>query len=152
MAEFIRLEGITKSFGGVRALTGVDLAIQKGECLALVGENGAGKSTLMKILSGVYPHGDYDGKILVDGLECRFSGPLAAEEAGIAIIHQELSAFTHLSVGENIFAGHWPEKKRGIVDWTTLEAEARLWLAEVGLALDPATPPPPLPPAPPHPF
>lgn len=141
MTDFIRLAGITKDFGGVRALRGVDLTLRTGEVLALVGENGAGKSTLMKILSGVYPYGEYGGRILVEALEQKFRGPRDAEAVGIAIIHQELSTFSQLSVGENIFAGHWQEKRsRGVVDWRRLRSEAAFWLAKVGLDISPDTP------------
>ena len=98
MAPLIRLLGVTKAFSGVKALDRVNLEIHAGEVLALVGENGAGKSTLMKVLSGTYPAGTFTGEIQVEGQACSFASPLDAEKAGIAIIHQELSSFLHLTV------------------------------------------------------
>lgn len=132
MSSLVRLDHITKTFPGVRALDDVSLEIRAGEVLALVGENGAGKSTLMKVLSGTYPVGSFTGRILVDGKETSFRSPADAEAAGIAIIHQELSGFLHLSVAENLFVGHWPGK-RGFVDWARLRADARKWLDVVGV-------------------
>lgn len=108
-----------------------------GEILALVGENGAGKSTLMKILSGNYASGTYSGALIVDGKKVDFFSPADAERAGISIIHQELSAFAHLSVAENLFVGHWP-KKFGIVDWPRLEREAQVLLEKVGAKCKPS--------------
>jgi D-xylose transport system ATP-binding protein len=131
LTELVQLSSITKTFPGVKAVDAVNLTIYGGEVLALVGENGAGKSTLMKIMSGVYPHGSFDGKILVDKKEVAFSSPLDAENAGIAIIHQELSPFAHLTVGENIFVGHWQTAK-GLLNWNTLYDEADFWLKQIG--------------------
>src|SRR3546814_14084451 len=85
------MRGITNTFPGVKALNNVNLTVRTGEIHALVGENGAGKSTLMKVLSGVYPHGTFDGQIMFDGVEERFSGIHASERQGIIIIHQELA-------------------------------------------------------------
>ena len=93
MIPIVEAQKITKDFPGVRALDGIDFRVHPGEILGLVGENGAGKTTLMRILSGVYPFGSYGGKICVDDREAHFSTPLDAENAGIAIIHQELSNF-----------------------------------------------------------
>lgn len=136
-AELIRLENISKSFPGVLALDQVSLHVNRGEILSLVGENGAGKSTLMKVLSGTYPAGSFRGQLFVDGRPIEFRTPLDAEKAGIAIIHQELSSFLHLSVAENLFVGHWPSTL-GMVDWKKLYAEAARWLDLVGVkcALD----------------
>ncbi|MEK7355241.1 MAG: sugar ABC transporter ATP-binding protein [Bdellovibrionota bacterium] len=133
----ISLRNVKKTFGGVHALSGVDLTIRSGRILALVGENGAGKSTLMKILSGVIPAGDFEGEITIDGEKIAFSSPRAAEAAGVAIIHQELSAFPSLSVAENLFVGHWP-RRGGLVDFDAMATGARALLDRVGAAdLDP---------------
>jgi len=134
--ELIRLEEITKLFPGVRALDNVSLHVNSGEILALVGENGAGKSTLMKVLSGTYPAGSFSGNIFVDGQKVEFHSPRDAESAGIAIIHQELSSFLHLSVAENLFVGHWPSSW-GLVNWPQLYAEAQKWLSLVGVTCKP---------------
>ena len=139
----VQLSEVTKTFPGVKALDRVNLTIRSGELLALVGENGAGKSTLMKILSGVYPAGSYEGRILIDGLQglevASFKSPLEAEKAGVAIIHQELSSFPNLTVAENLFVGHWPGKA-GMVNWNELRAQAKKWLERVGATCDPDTP------------
>lgn len=108
-----------------------------GEVLALVGENGAGKSTLMKILSGIYTAGTFEGDILIDGKSRHFHSALDAEEAGIAIIHQELSSFTHLTVAENLFVGHWPSKA-GVVNWADLNSQAQGLLDRVGARCRPS--------------
>jgi D-xylose transport system ATP-binding protein len=106
MSEFLlEMKGIVKQFGGVRALDGIDLQVRAGECIGLCGENGAGKSTLMKVLSGVYPHGTWDGEILWDGQPLRAQSIRDTEDAGIIIIHQELMLVPQLSVAENIFMG-----------------------------------------------
>ena len=110
------MRGITKTFPGVNALDNVNLAVRAGEIHAVVGENGAGKSTLMKVLSGVYPHGDYSGEIYFQGQECKFRDIADSEKAGIVIIHQELALVPLLSIAENIFLGNEPAKN-GIIDW-----------------------------------
>ena len=99
----LEMRGITKTFPGVKALDNVSFSVRRGEIHALVGENGAGKSTLMKVLSGVYPYGTYDGEILYEGKECRFHNIHESERLGIVIIHQELALVPHLSITENIF-------------------------------------------------
>src|SRR5213596_4183946 len=96
---FLKMNDITKTFPGVRALDGVSLDLEPGEIHALVGENGAGKSTLMKILGGVYPHPQYGGEIVIDGEVQRFSRVRDSEHAGIAVIFQELSLVKEMSVG-----------------------------------------------------
>ncbi|WP_143521755.1 ATP-binding cassette domain-containing protein, partial [Pseudomonas sp. 2995-3] len=111
MAEYaLEMRNITKEFPGVKALDDVSFRVRKGEIHALCGENGAGKSTLMKVLSGLYPYGTYDGKIIINGQECHFKNIREAEEAGIAIIYQELALVKEMTVGENIFLGNEPVK------------------------------------------
>src|SRR6187431_2830812 len=104
--NILEMRGITKTFPGVKALSDVDLEVRDGEIHAICGENGAGKSTLMKVLSGVYPHGTYDGEIVFDGEPVRFGSINDSEARGIVIIHQELALVPYLSVAENIFLGN----------------------------------------------
>ncbi|KIH98508.1 ABC transporter ATP-binding protein [Streptomonospora alba] len=136
----LRMRGITKEFPGVVALDDVDLAVERGEIHALMGENGAGKSTLMKVLSGVYPHGDYSGEILLEGRECAFHGISDSEKAGIAIIHQELALIPQLSVAENIYLGNERTRGPGLIDWGRTASMAREMLRRVGLEEDPTAP------------
>lgn len=102
-SPILELQGITKSFGGVEALRGVDFALHPGEIHGLVGENGAGKSTLMKIIAGV--HTEFSGRFLIDGAETHFRSARDAHAAGIAMVHQELSVAPDLTVAENVFLG-----------------------------------------------
>jgi len=132
MTVALEMKNITKEFPGVKALNNVSLSVKKGEVHALCGENGAGKSTLMKVLSGLYPAGTYDGEILINGEVKNFRNVKDAEEAGIAIIYQELTVVKQMQVGENIFLGNEP-KKYGIIDKNRLYAESEKWLQEVGL-------------------
>lgn len=136
-----RLEarGISKHFGGVKALDEVSLDLRAGEVHALCGENGAGKSTLIKVLSGVHPFGSYAGTIAVEGLEARFRGPRDASRAGIAVIHQELALVEGISVAENLFLGD-PPRRGPFVDWARLAREAEALLRRFGLDLDPEAP------------
>jgi putative multiple sugar transport system ATP-binding protein len=138
MTTILEMQGITKTFPGVVALDDVSLSVAEGEIHALVGENGAGKSTLMKVLSGVYPHGSYDGSITFKGEECRFSGIADSECLGIIIIHQELALVPLLSIAENIFLGN-EQARRGVIDWPATFARTRELLARVGLKEAPQT-------------
>src|SRR3954468_17725135 len=112
----LEMQEITKGFPGVKALDGVTFDLFEAEVHALVGENGAGKSTLMKVLSGVYPFGEYGGNIVISGQERRFTGIRDAEAAGIAVIFQELSLVKEMSIGENIFLGREP-RRFGVIKW-----------------------------------
>ncbi|UJF27720.1 sugar ABC transporter ATP-binding protein [Planococcus sp. 107-1] len=139
MSEYIlEMKGISKEFTGVKALSNVNFKVKKGEIHCLIGENGAGKSTLMKVLSGVYPHGNYDGDIIYEGEVQKFSNISDSVKAGISIIHQELALFPDLTVYENIFAGN--EVKRGaFVDWNQTVVEAQKMLKKVNLKVNPET-------------
>lgn len=128
------MEHISKSFPGVKALDNVSLCVERGEVLALMGENGAGKSTLMKILSGVYSKDS--GEIFLDGEYKIFTKPADATDAGIRIIHQELSNLPFMSIAENIFLGNWP-MKHGRVDYAALREMCKVALARVSLDIDP---------------
>ena len=110
-AVLLRAQGIAKVYGGIVALDEVDFDVERGRVSVLIGENGAGKTTLMRILSGVEP--PTRGRLLLDGRPVRFASPRAAAAAGVAIIHQELSLFPHLSVAENVFAGREPRRTGG---------------------------------------
>jgi putative multiple sugar transport system ATP-binding protein len=135
----LRMRGISKSFPGVKALSDVDIEVLRGEIHAICGENGAGKSTLMKVLSGVYPHGDYEGEITFEGQPCRFSGIRDSEHRGIVIIHQELALVPMLSIAENIYLGN-EQASRGLIDWNRTNAAATELLRRVGLHENPVTP------------
>jgi putative multiple sugar transport system ATP-binding protein len=137
-SNILEMRDITKTFPGVKALSNVNLVVEEGEIHAVVGENGAGKSTLMKVLSGVYPSGTYDGKIIYRGQECHFKGIHDSERLGIVIIHQELALVPMLSIAENIFLGN-EHAKYGVIDWNANEARAQDLLKKVGLNEDPKT-------------
>ncbi len=134
----VAMSGIAKRFGGVHALRGVDLDLRAGEVHALLGENGAGKSTLINILSGVVT--DYDGEISMGGTPVRFTGPAAAQAAGIATIHQELDLVPALSVAENLVLGREPRTRLRTLDRRAMTRAARDWLALLGADLDPRRP------------
>ena len=138
-SAFLEMQNITKSFPGVRALDGVTFDLHKGEIHALVGENGAGKSTLMKVLGGVYPHPEYGGELVIEGQHRRFGGVRDAENAGIAVIYQELSLIKEMTVGENIFLGREPSKW-GVIRWEELYRRARQLLDSLNLDIDVHTP------------
>ena len=139
MAAILEMRGIGKSFPGVRALDRVNLEVEAREIHAICGENGAGKSTLMKVLSGVYPHGSYDGEILYDGRTMQFRNIRDSEAEGIIIIHQELALVPQLSIGENMFLGN-EITRGGVIDWPRTWARTRELLAKVGLDENPTTP------------
>ncbi|WEK49987.1 MAG: sugar ABC transporter ATP-binding protein [Candidatus Kaistia colombiensis] len=134
----LEMRDITKTFPGVKALSNVNLKVEEGEIHAICGENGAGKSTLMKVLSGVYPAGDYEGQIVYRDQECHFRGIHDSEEKGIVIIHQELALVPMLSIAENIFLGN-EHAKFGVIDWGANEKRTRDLLKKVGLREDPKT-------------
>jgi putative multiple sugar transport system ATP-binding protein len=136
--HILRMSGITKTFPGVKALQDVTLSVRRGEIHAICGENGAGKSTLMKVLSGVYPHGTYEGEITFDGERCAFGSIRDSEQAGIVIIHQELALSPQLSIAENIFLGN-ERAKRGLIDWNRTNYEAAQLMERVGLRENPTT-------------
>jgi len=132
----LEARGIDKRFPGVRALHDVDLHVDQGEVLALIGENGAGKSTLMKILAGIQPADE--GEILLDEQGVFIDSPRRAADLGIALIHQELYLCDNLSVGANIYLGREP-RKRGLIDRAAIDAGARRALAQIGLDITPDT-------------
>ncbi|GAA2640175.1 multiple monosaccharide ABC transporter ATP-binding protein [Paractinoplanes durhamensis] len=138
MSPILEMRGITKTFPGVKALQDVTMTVARGEVHAICGENGAGKSTLMKVLSGVYPHGSYDGEIVFEDQPCQFRTIRDSEERGIVIIHQELALSPYLSIAENIFLGN-ERSKRGVISWTETNKQAADLLARVGLDEHPDT-------------
>lgn len=131
----VRVQGVSKSFGGVSALRGVNFEVLPGEVHALLGENGAGKSTLIKILSGVE---DYDGGVIEFGGErVRFTSPSQSRDAGVAVVYQELSLVESLSVADNLLLGREPRTGLGFLKTRRILAEARRFLDEQGIPLDP---------------
>ncbi|MCL2489636.1 MAG: sugar ABC transporter ATP-binding protein [Propionibacteriaceae bacterium] len=135
----LEMRHITKTFPGVVALDDVNLSVRADTVHAICGENGAGKSTLMRILSGVYPHGSYDGEIIFEDKAVAFNSIRQSEEAGIAIIHQELALIPELSVTENIFLGNEVTGRGGVIDWIEARSRAIDLLDRVGLNVDPDT-------------
>ena len=139
MQTLLEMRNISKTFPGVKALDDVNLKVAEGEIHALVGENGAGKSTLMKVLSGVYPQGTYDGEIHYDGQMASFAGIADSEHLGIIIIHQELALVPLLSIAENLFIGN-ECARGGILNWPDTYRRTEALLKKVGLQEQPATP------------
>jgi len=136
--RILEMVGITKTFPGVKALQDVNLDVEEGEIHAIVGENGAGKSTLMKVLSGVYPSGSFEGQIRYRGEDVHFHSIRDSEQLGIVIIHQELALVPLLSIAENIFLGN-EQTRFGVIDWDEARDGARKLLSMVGLDEDPNT-------------
>ncbi len=134
----LEMRGITKEFPGVKALDNVTLKVEKDSIHSICGENGAGKSTLMKVLSGVYPFGTYEGQIFFNGEEMKFHGIKESEKAGIVIIHQELTMIPELSITENIFMGN-EITVNGLIDWATQRQRTSEILEKVGLHINPDT-------------
>ncbi|HPU41111.1 MAG TPA: sugar ABC transporter ATP-binding protein [Acetivibrio clariflavus] len=132
MGYILEMCNITKTFPGVKALDNVNFKVASGEIHALVGENGAGKSTLMNVLSGVYPHGTYRGKIIFENKECVFRNIKDSENTGIAIIHQELALEPYMTIGENIFLCN-ERSKMGFINWNETHRMAAELLERVGL-------------------
>jgi len=135
-ALLLEMKNITKTFPGVRALDNVNLVVGQKEIHALVGENGAGKSTLMKVLSGVYPYGTYEGEILLEGRHCEFADIKQSEKNGVVIIHQELALSPYLSIAENIFLGD-ERAKYHIINWDKTRSDALIYMQKLGLDENP---------------
>ncbi len=132
----LAVENLTKRFPGVLALNRVSFDLQAGEIHAICGENGAGKSTLIKVLSGIYPEGSYEGKIVIDGRESTFRHISDAEAAGISVIYQELALVQEMTVAENIFLGSEPTRL-GKIDWHKVYSDTQQLLEKFQLKLDP---------------
>ncbi|WP_425100702.1 multiple monosaccharide ABC transporter ATP-binding protein [Tropicibacter sp. S64] len=138
MTPLLEMRSITKTFPGVKALDAVNLKVMEGEIHAICGENGAGKSTLMKVLSGVYPAGSYDGEIHYAGDLAQFRDIADSEHRGIIIIHQELALVPLLSIAENLFLGN-ERATSGVIDWRETFQRTEALLRKVGLREAPAT-------------
>ncbi|WP_377887996.1 sugar ABC transporter ATP-binding protein [Alkalihalobacillus sp. R86527] len=137
MSHLLEMRDITKSFGSIKVLKGINLSVKEGEIVALLGENGAGKSTLMKILAGV--HEPTSGEIYLSEKAVSIHGPKHSQELGVSIIHQEFNLIPDLTVAENIFLGREKQKIRGIIHWNDMHRETNELLKKVGLSrLDPA--------------
>lgn len=135
----LEMANISKEFPGVKALDDVTFKVEEGQILFLVGENGAGKSTLMKVLSGVWPYGTYTGQVIIDGEVQQYKNIKDSENAGLAIIYQELALIPELSVYENIFLGHELKNSNGTINWNETIIQAKKLLDRVGLDVDPST-------------
>ena len=133
MIPLLRLEGISKGFPGVQALSDVHLELRAGEVHALIGENGAGKSTLIKILMGAIASDA--GRILIDGREADIRSPLRAQALGLAAVYQDVMLARPLTVGENFFMGHLP-RRLGVLDWGRVRQETDDFLGSLGIHVD----------------
>lgn len=135
MNYILEMKDVTKKFPGVLALNKVTLQLKKGEILGICGENGAGKSTLMKILSGIYPYGTYEGEILYDGVPVKLTDVSAAQKLGIEMIYQEISMILNSSIAENLYLGNLPGERW--VDFKTLYSETQKILDRVNIKAKP---------------
>lgn len=138
MAPLLELSGVSKTFGSLIALSGIDLAIGETEAVGLIGDNGAGKSTLVKILSGVYPPST--GEIRLRGRRVEFHSPLDARRSGIEMIYQDLALCEDLDVAANIFLGREMRRRVGplrLLDRRAMSVEAGRILADLGLSIEP---------------
>lgn len=135
------IRNVTKTFPGVVALDDVSMQIKRGEIHGMCGENGAGKSTLMKILSGVYPYGTYEGTILYEGVELKLAeGSIQqAMKDGIAIVYQELTLVPNMTVGENVYLGKEPTEA-GMINWNKVYSDTREILTKYKLDVAPHVP------------
>jgi ribose transport system ATP-binding protein len=132
----LELRGVTKRYGPVTVLRGIDFDLEAGEVHGLIGENGAGKSTMVKLLAGVEE--DYDGEMRVNGKEARFRSPAQAQDMGIGMVYQELCIFPDLTVAENLFGRKLP-CRMGLIAWKRLAREAQQHLNDLGLEIDVTT-------------
>ncbi|HMJ92274.1 MAG TPA: ATP-binding cassette domain-containing protein, partial [Candidatus Acidoferrum sp.] len=133
----LHAQGITKSFPGVKALSGVNFTVRRGEIHALMGENGAGKSTLIKVLTGVYQRDA--GEMSLDGNAVNPASPKEAEGCGISTVYQEVNLVPFLSVAENICLGR-QQTKLGLINWRQMRARAAAALARLGIHIDVSEP------------
>ncbi len=138
MESRLTLNGVSKSFGPVKAVRNVSFSVAPGSAHALIGENGAGKSTLVKMITGMQQPDT--GEILLDGVPCRFETPIDARRAGITAVYQDPKLFPHLDVAENIFMGIYPRTKSGMIDKAVMYREAGKSLRELGVDIDPHSP------------
>ena len=137
MAEYVlEMKNVTMRFPGVLALSDVSLQLQKGEILGICGENGAGKSTLMKILSGTYPYGTYEGQIHYNGQPVKLTDVSEAQKCGIEMVYQEINMVLGSSIAENLYLGNLPGK-HGLVDYKKLYSETLKILDYVGIQAKP---------------
>jgi rhamnose transport system ATP-binding protein len=135
MTPRLALDGVSKSFGGIRALKGVSFAVAPGSIHAVLGENGAGKSTLVRIVTGIEQADS--GEVRLDGEPVRFASPMAARARGVVAVYQDPKLFPHLDVAENIFMGLQPLTRLGTVDRRRMYERARQLMAEVDAPIEP---------------